>query len=121
EALVPSLARAYRAATGRPSLLRALAAERGFYVPSFYEPHYAADGTLAGYTVAAPPDVDPGVPGVSGAPGAVDADGYAAGPPLPVRKAALKTTEAVDPPATRIFTPDTEFGARFLVEVVRGC
>jgi radical SAM superfamily enzyme YgiQ (UPF0313 family) len=27
----------------------------------------------------------------------------------------------VDPPATSIFTPDTEFGARFLVEVVRGC
>jgi radical SAM superfamily enzyme YgiQ (UPF0313 family) len=41
--------------------------------------------------------------------------------PSPVRKAALKTTEAVDPPATGIFTPDTEFGSRFLVEVVRGC
>jgi radical SAM superfamily enzyme YgiQ (UPF0313 family) len=27
----------------------------------------------------------------------------------------------VDPPATTIFTPDTEFGSRFLVEVVRGC
>ena len=37
------------------------------------------------------------------------------------KKAALKTTEAVDPPATTIFTPDTEFGSRFLVEVVRGC
>jgi radical SAM superfamily enzyme YgiQ (UPF0313 family) len=67
-------------------------------VPSFYEPHYAGDGTLAGYTVNA----------------GVDA-------PLPVRKAALKTTEAVDPPATGIFTPDTEFGSRFLIEVVRGC
>ena len=40
---------------------------------------------------------------------------------MPVRKAALKTTEAVDPPATSIFTPDTEFGSRFLIEVVRGC
>jgi radical SAM superfamily enzyme YgiQ (UPF0313 family) len=38
-----------------------------------------------------------------------------------VRKAALKTTDAIDPPATGIFTPDTEFGSRFLVEVVRGC
>jgi hypothetical protein len=38
-----------------------------------------------------------------------------------VRKAALKTTEAVDPPVTSIFTPDTEFGSRFLIEVVRGC
>ena len=41
--------------------------------------------------------------------------------PLPVRKAALKTTDAIDPPSTSIFTPDTEFGSRFLVEVVRGC
>ena len=40
---------------------------------------------------------------------------------MPVRKAALRTTEAVDPPATGIFTPDTEFGSRFLIEVVRGC
>ena len=38
-----------------------------------------------------------------------------------MKKAALKTTEAVDPPATTIFTPETEFGSRFLVEVVRGC
>ena len=41
-------------------------------------------------------------------------------PPI-VKKAALKTTDAVDPPSTTIFTPDTEFGSRFLVEVVRGC
>ena len=38
-----------------------------------------------------------------------------------VKKAAVPTTEALDPPCTRIFTPDTEFGSRFLVEVVRGC
>ena len=98
EALVPGLRRAVAAAADRDDLLRRLAAERGFYVPSFYEPQYAADGTLAGYAVR---------PGVDA--------------PLPVRKAALKTTEAVDPPATTIFTPDTEFGSRFLVEVVRGC
>jgi len=98
EALVPGLRRAVAAASDRDDLLRRLAVERGFYVPSFYEPQYAADGTLAGYAVR---------PGVDA--------------PLPVRKAALKTTEAVDPPATTIFTPDTEFGSRFLVEVVRGC
>src|SRR4051812_638101 len=98
EALVPGLRRAVAAASDRDDLLRRLAGERGFYVPSFYEPQYAADGTLAGYAVR---------PGVDA--------------PLPVRKAALKTTEAVDPPATTIFTPDTEFGSRFLVEVVRGC
>jgi radical SAM superfamily enzyme YgiQ (UPF0313 family) len=98
EALIPGLRRAIAGAADRDDLLQRLTAERGFYVPSLYEPQYAADGTLAGYTVRA----------------GVDA-------PLPVRKAALKTTEAVDPPATRIFTPDTEFGSRFLVEVVRGC
>ena len=38
-----------------------------------------------------------------------------------VQKAAVKTTDALDPPATSIFTPDTEFGSRFLIEVVRGC
>src|SRR5580765_6210925 len=98
EVLVPGLRRAVAAATDRQSLLHLLAAERGFYIPSLYDPHYAADGTLAGYTVRA----------------GVDA-------PIPVRKAALKVTDAVDPPATSIFTPDTEFGSRFLVEVVRGC
>src|SRR5499427_9930891 len=98
EALVPGLRRAIDGARDRDDLLLRLALERGFYVPSLYEPAYAADGTLARYTSRA----------------GVEA-------PLPVRKAALKTTEAVDPPATTIFTPDTEFGSRFLVEVVRGC
>ena len=72
--------------------------QRGFYIPSFYDVEYAADGTIARY---------------------VPREGT--GAPPAVRKAALKTTEAVDPPATSIFTPDTEFGSRFLVEVVRGC
>ena len=98
EALVPSFGRAFHAATGRAELLRLLSRERGFYVPSFYEPQRASDGSLTGYA----PVGD-------------------AGAPVPVRKAALKTTDAVDPPATSIFTPDTEFGSRFLVEVVRGC
>src|SRR6185295_8805849 len=106
EALIPGLRRSFAAASSRADLLRHLALERGFYVPSFYEPQYrageaaqpAASGTLAGYTVDA-----------------------TAGAPLPVHKAALRTTEAVDPPSTGIFTPDTEFGSRFLIEVVRGC
>ena len=98
EMLVPAFDKAFREATDRPGLLRALSRERGFYIPSFYEPRYAADGTLSGYDSLAGTDA-----------------------PVPVRKAALKTTEAIDPPATGIFTPDTEFGSRFLVEVVRGC
>jgi len=98
EVLVPSLERALGEATDRQHLLRLLALERGFYVPAFYEPQYAPDGSLAGFAVA----------------GGADAS-------VPVRKAAVKTTDALDPPATSIFTPETEFGSRFLVEVVRGC
>jgi len=40
---------------------------------------------------------------------------------VPVRKAALPAAAGADPPSTSIFTPDTEFGSRLLVEVVRGC
>src|SRR5262245_16287843 len=98
EVLVPAIDRAFHAASDRGELLNLLARARGFYVPSFYEPQYGPDGRLSAYRV---------LPGSDAA--------------TPVRKAALKTTEAVDPPATAIFTPDTEFGSRFLVEVVRGC
>jgi radical SAM superfamily enzyme YgiQ (UPF0313 family) len=98
EALVPALIRAFEAADGRDELLRLLAAERGYYVPSFYDVRYRADGTIDAFA----PKPGTGAPSV-------------------VKKAALKTTEAAEPPATAIFTPDTEFGARLLIEVVRGC
>ena len=98
EALVPALLEAVKTSTSRAHLLRELTTRRGFYIPSFYDVEYAADGTIVRY---------------------VPKEGTGA-PPV-VKKAALKTTEAVDPPATTIFTPDTEFGSRFLVEVVRGC
>jgi radical SAM superfamily enzyme YgiQ (UPF0313 family) len=98
EVLVPSLLEAVAEATSRGDLLRKLAARRGFYVPSFYDVAYGADGTIDAF---------------------VPREGT--GAPATVRKAALKTTDAVDPPCTSIFTPDTEFGSRFLIEVVRGC
>ena len=98
EALVPPLLGAFQAAADRDDLLRRLARERGFYVPAFYDVQYKADGTIDAF---------------------VPREGTGA-PPV-VKKAALRTTEAVDPPATTIFTPATEFGSRFLVEVVRGC
>src|SRR6187399_283539 len=98
EALIPPLLTAFETASDRDDLLRRLATERGFYVPSFYDVEYAADGTLA----AMRPREGTGAPPV-------------------VRKAALRTTEAVDPPVTTIFTPETELGSRFLIEVVRGC
>ena len=98
EALVPSFLRAFQRASDRGDLLRRLAGERGFYIPSFYDVNYGSDGTIAGFVAREGTDA----------------------PPV-VRKAALRTTEAVDPPVTTIFTPETEFGSRFLVEVVRGC
>ncbi len=100
EVLVPRLAAHLSAATSRAALLEALAGEPGFYVPSRYDVSYGPDGTISAFTPL------------------VTAAGAA---PVPVRKAALRTTDAAEPPATRIFTPDTEFGSRLLVEVVRGC
>jgi len=97
EVLVPQLADALTTGGERPAVLRDLASRRGFYVPSLYAVAYAADGRIAAY------------------------NSLAAEAPVPVRKAAVKTTERMDPPVTTIFTPDTEFGSRFLIEVVRGC
>ncbi|MGE3274595.1 MAG: radical SAM protein [Vicinamibacterales bacterium] len=98
EVLIPALLEAVHASGSRPELLRALAASRGYYVPSFYDVEYTAEGAIARY---------------------VPREGT--GAPATVKKAALRSTDACDPPATSIFTPDTEFGSRWLVEVVRGC
>jgi len=98
EVLIPSLLRAFNSASDRSDVLRRVAQERGFYVPSFYDVLYKSDGTIEAFRAREGTDA----------------------PPV-VKKAALRTTDAVDPPATTIFTPDTEFGSRFLIEVVRGC
>ena len=96
EALVPALAAAAGSAD-RAAGLRTLATTPGFYVPSLYEVRYADDGT-----------VEPHHP--------IDA----ALPPF-VTKASVPSIRDLDPPCTRIFTPQTEFGSRFLIEIVRGC
>jgi radical SAM superfamily enzyme YgiQ (UPF0313 family) len=98
EVLVPELVSAFSAATSRQDLLRQLATSRGFYVPSAYDISYGADNTIA--SVTARPDTNA---------------------LATIRKAAVKSTDHLDPPHTSIFTPDTEFGSRFLIEVVRGC
>src|SRR3954471_10287401 len=49
EMLIPTLTTAMLAAADRDELLRRLAAEKGFYVPSFYDVHYAPDGTIAAF------------------------------------------------------------------------
>ena len=98
EVLVPALIEAWHSASDRPDLLDRVTQERGVYIPSFYDVTYDGPGRVAAITPK---------PGTR-APGTV-------------RKAAVRATDHVDPPSTRIFTPDTEFGARFLIEVVRGC
>ena len=98
EHLVPALVEALRSASSRDEALRLLAPQRGFYIPSFYDIAYDDAGRLARV---------------------VPREGT--GAQAPVKKAAVKATEQLDPPSTSIFTPDTEFGSRFLIEVVRGC
>jgi radical SAM superfamily enzyme YgiQ (UPF0313 family) len=98
EALIPPLLAAFKSAADRDDLLRRLVSERGFYIPAFYDVTHR-DGQAIEAFVPKP----------------------GTGAPPTVKKAALKTTDAVDPPASTVFTPDTELGSRFLVEVVRGC
>ena len=101
EMLVPDLVAALGGGTAHPArgdVLASLAGTRGFYIPSFYDVEYAVDGSISAYRPR-----------------------EGTGAPAAVRKAAVRSTERLDPPATSIFTPDTEFGSRFLIEVVRGC
>jgi len=98
EELVPALTRVLREADARDERYARLASLRGFYIPSLYEVRYTSTGTIAAFEPK---------PGTGASP--------------VVKKAAVKSTERLDPPATSIFTPDTEFGSRLLIEVVRGC
>jgi radical SAM superfamily enzyme YgiQ (UPF0313 family) len=98
ELLVPALVAAWSAARNRPELLARLAGERGFYIPSFYDAVYDGPGRVAAIVPR---------PGT--------------GAPTVVRKAAVRAGDRLEPPSTTIFTPDTEFGSRLLIEVVRGC
>jgi radical SAM superfamily enzyme YgiQ (UPF0313 family) len=98
ESLIPDLADVLRQTRDRHEVLSALATRRGFYIPEFYDLRYADNGTIAAF------EPKPATPA-----------------PAIVKKAAIKSTDRLDPPATSIFTPDTEFGSRFLIEVVRGC
>jgi radical SAM superfamily enzyme YgiQ (UPF0313 family) len=100
ELLVPALVDAFAEddSADRRALLAGLAGRRGFYVPSLYDVDYAGPGRVAAITPR---------------------EGSGAAPV--VRKAAIAASDRLDPPSTSIFTPDTEFGSRLLIEVVRGC
>ena len=100
ELLVPALVDAFAddGEGDRDRLFGRLTQSRGFYVPSLYDVTYDGPGRVAAITPKAGSNAPP-----------------------TVRKAAVKGTEPLDPPCTVIFTPDTEFGSRLLIEVVRGC
>jgi radical SAM superfamily enzyme YgiQ (UPF0313 family) len=99
ELLVPALVEGWFTEPDRASLLERLASSApGFYVPSLYDVVYDGPGRVA----------------------AIEPKPGTAAPPI-VRKAAVKAADRLDPPSTTIFTPDTEFGSRLLIEVVRGC
>jgi radical SAM superfamily enzyme YgiQ (UPF0313 family) len=98
EELVPKLLDGFRQGGNRDDLLKSLARQRGFYIPGFYDVEYGPEGTIERF---------------------VPREGTDA--PQAVKKAALAAAETLEPPCTQIFTPDTEFGSRFLIEVVRGC
>ena len=70
-------ARDPRRLRSRATCCRRLAAERGFYIPSFYDVRYAGDGTIAAF------EPKPGT-----------------GAPPVVKKAAVKSTDRLDPPST---------------------
>ena len=100
ELLAPALVDAFaeEGTRDRQALLSRLTKSRGFYVPSFYDVQYDGPGRVAAITPKAGTDA-----------------------PAVVNKAAVKAADRLEPPSTSIFTPDTEFGSRLLIEVVRGC
>jgi radical SAM superfamily enzyme YgiQ (UPF0313 family) len=100
EILVPEIIEAFAGTVrhDREAVLDRLVQARGCYVPDRYVVAFAGPGRVESIT----PIEGSGAPAV-------------------VRKAALKAADHVDPPATTVFTPDTEFGSRLLIEVVRGC
>jgi radical SAM superfamily enzyme YgiQ (UPF0313 family) len=98
EVLVPEFLAAAARGGGHTAVLGRLAGRPGMYVPSLVDVVRHPDGTVSQFLPA--PD---------------------SGAVAPVEKAALKAIGAIDPPSTTVFSPDTEFGSRLLVEVVRGC
>ncbi len=98
EVLVPALVEGAVGGGGHAAIERRLAGQPGMYVPALVDVRYDPDGRIAAFEPVA-----------------------GSGLLTPVPKATLRATDFADPPATTVFSPDTEFGSRLLVEVVRGC
>jgi radical SAM superfamily enzyme YgiQ (UPF0313 family) len=98
EVLIPDLLAAVGAGGGHGGILRRVLGRPGMYVPSLVDVDYHPDGTVDRFRPVA-----------------------GSGAVTPVMKAALRANEMAEPPSTTVFSPDTEFGSRLLVEVVRGC
>ncbi len=84
----------------RDTLLRRLSRLDGMYVPSFYDPVYADDGS--------------GYPAFASLRPRDDA-------PQTIRKVRASFDGPGSVAHTSILTPDTEFGDRMMIEVARGC
>ena len=104
--LVEALLRHGEAGGARAELLETLAKLPGLYVPSLYEPRYAAAESPGG--------------GVDEYP-AFAALAPLRGAPATVSKVRAEFGGPASVAATAVLTPDTEFGDRIMIEVARGC
>jgi radical SAM superfamily enzyme YgiQ (UPF0313 family) len=103
EVLVPALLAAMNEADSREDLLRIIADEPGFYVPSFYEPVYE-DGR---FKTLLPKN---------GAPGRV----FTMRNPMRKQEGDGRFDDEFIP-ASDILTDNTEMSGRYLMEISRGC
>lgn len=104
EVLVPALIRLVSEAASREELLRRLAHEPGFYVPSFYEITYHNDGSVK--------KLEP----TNGAPRRV----FTMRNPMRKQEGNGQFDDDFIP-ASEILTDNTEMGGRYLMEISRGC
>ncbi len=96
ESMLPRFLEIFAPGDDKTALLKRIARNvAGAYVPAFYQPHYHADGTLAGFEPLE--DV-----------------------PATIKRAWLPRLDSTST-CSAVITPNTSFGRSFLVEVSRGC
>lgn len=96
ESILPDFIEAFEPGAAKLSLLKSIAQKvPGAYVPAFYKPEYAADGTLSAFRPVA--DV-----------------------PSKIERVFTENLNGVNT-HTAVITPHTTFDSSFLVEIGRGC